>query len=147
VVEDIRDQEELLAAILATPGDWTLIDRRSEPVHGYRAVHLILQEDRWFVEVQIRTRLQHLWANLSEAWDRELEGESIKYGEGPPTVIGLLGRLSLLIARLEGVWPFSEPEGAELRDLLMTLLGEIAGTIAVSPHPPEPTTEETEAKP
>lgn len=132
VVEDIEEQDSLVAGILATSEGWRLVDRRREPVHGYRAVHLILQEDRWFVEFQVRTRLQHLWANLSEAWDRELEGQ-IKYGEGPPDVIKPLGSLSLLIARLEGVPPSHERD--QIRRELMALLASIAGTIALVTEP------------
>src|SRR5262249_50146389 len=41
-------------------------DRRKHPSHGYRAVHLIAKADDKQIEVQVRTRLQHLWAEFSE---------------------------------------------------------------------------------
>jgi len=43
-----------------------LHDRRRRPSHGYRAVHLIVPSgDRW-VEIQIRTPLQDMWAQFVE---------------------------------------------------------------------------------
>jgi hypothetical protein len=135
VVNDIKEQDDLVARILATPGDWTVSDRRVEPVHGYRAVHLVFRENRWLVEVQVRTNLQHLWANISEALDREAVGDEVKYGQGPPEVIRPLGLLSITIARVESGHPFSQTEGEEIRDMFMTALREIAGKIDQSGGP------------
>jgi putative GTP pyrophosphokinase len=130
VVDTVEEQDEVVRRILTTPGDWSLIDRRDEPIHGYRAVHLIYKEGRWQVEVQIRTVLQHLWANLSEAWDREVQ-EEIKYGEGPPEVLRPLGLLSTGIARLEAR-PASREERDAIRDQITTALSHLAGRIAPS---------------
>lgn len=59
-----------------------LVDRRKKPNHGYRAVHLIVQRHGYPVEVQIRTVLQDLWAQivekLGDVWGRE-----IRYGGEP----------------------------------------------------------------
>src|SRR5256885_16022226 len=43
-----------------------IVDRRENPSHGYRAVHVIVQHHGKLVEIQVRTALQHLWAELSE---------------------------------------------------------------------------------
>lgn len=55
-------------------------DRRRQPNHGYRAVHVIVINDGLPVEVQVRTSLQDLWAQmmerLADSW-----GRGIRYGE------------------------------------------------------------------
>jgi ppGpp synthetase/RelA/SpoT-type nucleotidyltranferase len=43
-----------------------VFDRRKHPSHGYRAVHRVVRADALSVEIQVRTRLQHLWAEFSE---------------------------------------------------------------------------------
>lgn len=57
-----------------------IIDRRDSPTHGYRAVHLEVKIDGAVVEIQIRTLLQHEWA---EAFERlaDICGRGIRYGE------------------------------------------------------------------
>ncbi|MFJ3529824.1 hypothetical protein [Streptomyces sp. NPDC090132] len=57
-------------------------DRREEPVVGYRAVHVIVSLDGKFVEVQIRTMGQDLWANVFERI-ADIFGRGIRYGEPP----------------------------------------------------------------
>ena len=49
---------------------------------GYRALHLIIRQDRRLVEIQLRTEVQHAWANMSEtlAYDHD---RLIKAGGGP----------------------------------------------------------------
>lgn len=59
-----------------------VVDRRENPSHGYRAVHVIVQADGIPVEVQIRTELQDSWAQiverLADRW-----GRGLRYGKGP----------------------------------------------------------------
>ena len=53
---------------------------------GYRAVHLIvLTNSGRFAEIQIRTEVQHAWANLSEQLAYSID-RLIKAGSGPPDV-------------------------------------------------------------
>lgn len=58
------------------------IDRREHPSHGYRAVHVVVQVAKVPVEIQVRTDLQDMWAQLVERladrWGRE-----IRYGGEP----------------------------------------------------------------
>lgn len=45
---------------IAPTGKVRVVDRREKPSHGYRAVHVIAKHADIFVEVQVRTELQHL---------------------------------------------------------------------------------------
>jgi len=72
---------------------------------GYRAVHLIGHQDvvlddgatrQYPFEIQVRTCLQNLWANTSEAF-----GEQVKEGGGPTNVRVYLSELSTRISRAE----------------------------------------------
>lgn len=59
-----------------------LVDRRTHPSHGYRAVHVIVYVDGAPVEIQVRTKLQHEWADLFEKLADRV-GRGIRYGEPP----------------------------------------------------------------
>jgi len=59
------------------------IDRRAKPSHGYRALHAAVSFDGVNIEIQIRTLLQHIWADLMERLADRL-GRQIRYG-GQPT--------------------------------------------------------------
>lgn len=60
-----------------------VIDRRAEPSNGYHAVHVIVYPQDIPVEIQIRTRWQHEWAELFEKLADRV-GRNVRYGE-PPT--------------------------------------------------------------
>lgn len=57
-----------------------VFDRRASPNHGYRAVHVILTHQDLPVEVQVRTPLQDLWAQITERLG-DLWGRELRYGE------------------------------------------------------------------
>ncbi len=59
-----------------------VVDRRREPSHGYRAVHVIVFVRSLPVEIQVRTALQHEWADLFEKIADKI-GRSVRYGEPP----------------------------------------------------------------
>ena len=69
------------------------MDRRATPTFGYRAIHLIVTEDGKPIEIQVRSYLQHLWAQYSEIIS-DFEGQEIKYGGGDPRLIQYLINLS-----------------------------------------------------
>ncbi len=77
---DRRDQdaivEQLIDVFGEDPRPPKVVDRRAVPVNGYRAVHVIGIP----VEVQVRTRLQHEWAELFEKLADRV-GRGIAYGD------------------------------------------------------------------
>lgn len=83
VVADVslNGQDALVAAIQAA---WSgaIVDRRDNPSHGYRAVHVVAVVRGHPVEIQIRTPLQDLWAQIMErVGDRW--GRGVRYGVPP----------------------------------------------------------------
>jgi hypothetical protein len=59
-----------------------VIDRRVAPMHGYRAVHVIVFSGGAPLEIQVRTPWQHEWAEIFEKL-ADLVGRGIRYGEAP----------------------------------------------------------------
>jgi putative GTP pyrophosphokinase len=49
---------------------------------GYRAIHVVIERDGRYIEVQLRTRRQDMWAQSVERDTRRL-GEGLKFGDGP----------------------------------------------------------------
>lgn len=81
----LRQQTELatlIGSLFDGKPQSRIVDRRAEPVSGYRAVHVVVYEAGLPVEVQVRTELQAMWAEIYErradAWGRQ-----VRYG-GPP---------------------------------------------------------------
>jgi len=91
-----RDQDEAVARVMASVAAAskppTVRDRRVQPSSGYRAVHVVVFESGLPVEMQVRTQLQDLWAQvferLGDRW-----GRAIRYGGLPdePDAIALDG--------------------------------------------------------
>ena len=77
-VEQNRIVEELRQAFVGS----RVVDRRARPTYGYRAVHVIVRHGRCNVEIQVRTHMQSLWADvverLADRWGRQ-----IRYGGLP----------------------------------------------------------------
>ena len=74
--------ERIMAAFADCPKPPEPIDRRERPSYGYRAYHVIVFEDSTPVEIQIRTKLQDTWAQISEKLG-DLWGRGLRYGLGP----------------------------------------------------------------
>lgn len=74
--------QRLVAALLVEVFGGRIIDRLAEPQSGYRALHAAVTFAGLPVEIQVRTRAQHVWAEvferLADRWGRQ-----IRYG-GPP---------------------------------------------------------------
>jgi len=100
LVIDVTDQDRIVELITGVFPRTSVIDRRRMPRNGYRAVHIIIDIDGRFVEVQIRTELQHLWAVFSETCADAL-GQSIKYGGGPQEIQENLRLKSEIVTLIE----------------------------------------------
>lgn len=89
IVQDCNrlEQDEIVAAIVSEFSDGSVPprvkDRRENPSHGYRAVHVIVTVQDLPVEIQVRTTGQDLWAQLVEALG-DRWGRGIRYGDPPP---------------------------------------------------------------
>lgn len=97
IVGEVSAQDRIIKKISQTFHDVVVVDRRVRPSHGYRAVHVIIKHDSRLIEVQVRTALQHLWAELSEKLS-DVFDPSIKYGGGQAEMREFLAMSSELVA-------------------------------------------------
>lgn len=95
-VSDIANQDLVVQQLNDLFNNSIVVDRRQKPSHGYRAVHVIVSCLDKMVEIQVRTALQHLWAELSEKLSDVVE-PAVKYGGGDEIVRELLERASSLV--------------------------------------------------
>ena len=100
IVADITSQDEVVKSLSGLFEDITIIDRRQQPSHGYRAVHVVVKHDRKLIEVQVRTALQQLWAELSEKFS-DIFDPMVKYGGGDEFTRTVLTNQSSIIATEE----------------------------------------------
>ena len=103
----LQEQDEIVSAIVERFPDSKVKDRRAEPSHGYRAVHVMVEMEDCVVEVQVRTTMQDLWAQATEKLADRV-GREIRYGEPPAVdspavreVLKMLATGSELVAAME----------------------------------------------
>lgn len=100
IVGDVVDQDRAVQAIASAFEDVSILDRRVKPSHGYRAVHVVVRDSGSAIEIQVRTVLQHLWAEISERFADTVD-PAVKYGRGDVEVRGFLDEATELITRIE----------------------------------------------
>lgn len=100
VVADIANQESAIKSLSDLFEDVTIADRRQQPSHGYRAVHLIVRCKGKLIEIQVRTEFQHLWAELSEKLS-DVVDSTIKYGGGNVSIRNILSEATRLVVLQE----------------------------------------------
>jgi ppGpp synthetase/RelA/SpoT-type nucleotidyltranferase len=100
IVEDSLEQDSLVEILVHEFEEVIVVNRRLHPSHGYRAVHLVATVERRIVEIQIRTRVQHAWAELSEKLSDRFDPR-IKYGEGDAETRTLLNAWSSSVGLIE----------------------------------------------
>jgi len=67
---------------------------------GYRAKHVIGRSGGVLIEIQLRTELQHRWAELVEQFDRR-RGTDLKTGRGSEEAAALMRRAAEVFADLD----------------------------------------------
>jgi putative GTP pyrophosphokinase len=100
VVGDVMRQDAVVADLTRAFAESSVVDRRKTPSYGYRAVHVVVRRAAIPVEIQVRTELQHGWAQLSEKLS-DIVDPSVKYGGGPELLKSTLLRLSDVVAAME----------------------------------------------
>lgn len=130
-------QQDALAAEIARrfpadPREPKLIDRRADPSHGYRAVHVEVTLDGVSIEVQVRTLMQHIWADLMERLADRL-GRQIRYGEPPVPPPGMsLGTAETIVAGMMSIAEDWADEDQAIVGELPTSLDQVAESVWVS---------------
>ena len=102
VVRSIVEQEQFVASLTADFPEASVIDRRDNSSYGYRAVHIIAEISGKPIEIQVRSSLQHLWAEVSEKSSDVLD-PTIKYGGGSESWRSFLTMSSELVASYEAM--------------------------------------------
>jgi (p)ppGpp synthase/HD superfamily hydrolase len=100
VVGNVVEQEQFIASLVVDFPNASVIDRRNNPSYGYRSVHIIAEISGKSIEIQARTSLQHLWAEVSEKSSDVLD-PTIKYGGGSESWRNFLTESSESVARFE----------------------------------------------
>jgi putative GTP pyrophosphokinase len=118
LVDDMVEQERVVNALESLFHQVSVVDRRSKSSFGYRAVHVIVKISEKLVEVQVRTRMQHMWAELSEKGSDVIE-PTIKYGGGPKEVRSMLLSMSDYIANIEEMEYNAPRVRAEIQEHLL----------------------------
>lgn len=102
--------EKIAALFSAHDRKPSLIDRRIQPSHGYRAIHIVVYPNGFPVEIQVRTELQNLWAQLFERYADQW-GRQIRYGGQPDPLV------------------VSDPETIGIQENLIQLLHDLSDKI------------------
>lgn len=84
IVPETDAQDDLVGRICARFPEAIVDDKRARPAFGYRAVHIIVSAPLP-LEIQVRTVIQHAWAQLSERLADQY-GFELKYGGGPDNI-------------------------------------------------------------
>jgi ppGpp synthetase/RelA/SpoT-type nucleotidyltranferase len=125
VVDDRRQQDELVAKLERIFPECKVVDRRSTPSNGYRAVHVIVFEQEVPVEVQVRTEPQHAWAEYAEKLADTVD-PALKYGQGPQDALDILNALSNVAHFVEQM----ELAGIDQHQKFAAALAEVASRLA-----------------
>ncbi len=125
VVANVLVQDQVVERLKTVFPKAIMVDRRKQPSFGYRAVHVVATARNKLVEIQVRTELQHLWAQLSEKFSDTPNNATIKYGGGDPQARYALSEVSRLVSIFEGLelHPSVPPELRQrFREVLSTAI-------------------------
>jgi putative GTP pyrophosphokinase len=122
IVSTLAEQDGVVRRILSHFPNAAVDDKRPHPTLGYRAVHVIVTAPLPF-EIQIRTAIQHDWAQLSERL-ADRYGFELKYGGGPERVRLALIEYSEWLAAVEQFLENDARAGNPSESVLNIALGE-----------------------
>jgi len=122
IVPDVVTQVTVVQSFKNLFERTTIIDRRQKPSHGYHAIHVIVSCLDKTVEIQVRTSLQQLRAEISEKFSDVIDS-SIKYGGGNEDIRKYLTESHLYIAQAEKVEMLLE----KIQTMEKTMVQTIAG--------------------
>jgi len=127
IVSDVGKQDEAVVCLTRAFPETSVVDRRKTPSHGYRAIHVVVRQAGVPVEVQVRTELEHSWAQLSEKLSDVID-PSVKYGGGPELLRSTLSVLSDLLGQMEALESrlLAEEVRPEDRDSIAPVMAESA---------------------
>ena len=100
VVPNLVVQDQVVERLKSALPKAVVVDRRKQPSFGYRAVHVIATARNKPIEIQVRTELQHIWAQMSEKLS-DVVDPAVKYGGGDSDIQDILTRFSKIIASFE----------------------------------------------
>ena len=132
VVAGAPEQDRLVEDLAHAFAKATVMDRRERPSHGYRAVHVIAWALDKAIEIQVRTELQNLWAQLSEVMS-DVFDSAIKYGGGDANFQRALHLISDRIVPLEKLELVLGEVDPEVAELLLSEKGLVCVTDEISP--------------
>jgi len=91
---------------------------------GYRAIHLRAQRDDYRIEIQLRTRSAHAWAELVDDLTLRMSPQfDVKHGVAPADLLADLKRLADILAELElGTLTVTDAVTSEVEALLDRIL-------------------------
>jgi ppGpp synthetase/RelA/SpoT-type nucleotidyltranferase len=128
IVPDIANQEAVVQSLTSLFEHTTISDRRQKPSHGYRAVHVIVNSRGKLIEIQVRTALQHIWAELSEKFSDVID-PSIKYGGGGEAFQSLLTVASTAVFELESLETEVADQTADFQERFSSLRQEVFNSL------------------
>jgi ppGpp synthetase/RelA/SpoT-type nucleotidyltranferase len=132
------DQDDVVAQIGAALADDgrppKQIDRRADPRSGYRAVHLEVRRVGILIEVQVRTSLQHRWAELFERTADRL-GRGLRYDEPrhlTPDAARFVGALGFAAEQIDAVETLVALTGPDVPEQVNRMRAEIERFLELS---------------
>jgi ppGpp synthetase/RelA/SpoT-type nucleotidyltranferase len=121
---------EIVSRFPADPAEPDIRDRRADPSHGYRAVHVVVCVDGVNIEIQIRTLHQHMWANLMERLADRL-GRQVRYGGAPVPPPGMTQKEAedVVQAMLGVSDSWAAGEGPDMPGDLVPIIDELSDNV------------------
>ena len=129
VVGTIINQNQIVSSLFNLFPNSDVVDRRLHPSHGYRGVHIIVKVEGQSIEIQVRSMLQHLWAEISEKLSDMID-PSIKYGGGEKYIQDERQESTRLIAEIESIeLEIADLEKEEIDSISKLTLEKLRGRI------------------